>query len=206
MTQPRIARPQLGGQSREICKAFPQTKHRPDSSAPCSGARRCALSLPGSPVSRQDASEGDALQESLRHAVLCVQLNFPMKPIGNAYRWSSAVHALPRPLPIHYRPAAGNENAASQVIHAFQTWCGNQTGQWHYDRGSSMTRRAKRAQSPCINVFRLNPRTGWCLGCGRTTAEVREWVKLTPFRRNRLERELAQRVAKLGQRAPLEDE
>ncbi len=69
-----------------------------------------------------------------------------------------------------------------------------------------MTRRAKRAQSPCVDVCRLDPRTGWCLGCGRTTAEIREWVKLTPFRRNRLERELARRVAKLGQRTPLEDE
>ena len=69
-----------------------------------------------------------------------------------------------------------------------------------------MTRRAKRAQSPCVDVCRVDPRTGWCLGCGRTDAEIREWVKLTPFRRKRLERELARRVAKLGQRTPLEDE
>ena len=69
-----------------------------------------------------------------------------------------------------------------------------------------MTRRAKRAQSPCVDVCRLDPRTGWCLGCGRTAAEIGEWVKLTPFRRNRLERELARRVAKLEQRTPSEDE
>ena len=69
-----------------------------------------------------------------------------------------------------------------------------------------MTRRAKRAQSPCVDVCRVDPRTGWCLGCGRTDAEIRDWVKLTPFRRKRLERELARRVAKLGQRASLEDE
>ena len=69
-----------------------------------------------------------------------------------------------------------------------------------------MTRRAKRAQSPCVDVCRVDPRTGWCLGCGRTDAEIREWVKLTPFRRKRLERELAQRVAKLEKRASLEDE
>ncbi len=69
-----------------------------------------------------------------------------------------------------------------------------------------MTRRAKRAQSPCVDVCRVDPRTGWCLGCGRTSAEIRGWVKLTPFRRKRLERELAQRVAKLEKRTPLEDE
>ena len=69
-----------------------------------------------------------------------------------------------------------------------------------------MARRARRAQSPCINVCRLDPTTGWCLGCGRTSAEIKGWVKLTPFRRKRLERELAQRRAKLGQRASLVDE
>jgi predicted Fe-S protein YdhL (DUF1289 family) len=69
-----------------------------------------------------------------------------------------------------------------------------------------MTRRAKRAQSPCVDVCRVDPRTGWCLGCGRTSTEIKGWVKLTPFRRKRLERELAQRVAKLGHRASLEDE
>ena len=69
-----------------------------------------------------------------------------------------------------------------------------------------MARRAKRAQSPCVDVCRLDPRTGWCLGCGRTAAEIGAWAKLSPFRRKRLERELARRVAKLGQHVPSEDE
>ena len=69
-----------------------------------------------------------------------------------------------------------------------------------------MTRRAKRAQSPCVDVCRLDPRTGWCLGCGRTAAEIGAWVKLSPFRRKRLERELARRLVKLGPRMPSEDE
>ena len=69
-----------------------------------------------------------------------------------------------------------------------------------------MGRKARRAQSPCIDVCRLDPKTGWCLGCGRTAAEIGDWLKLTPFRRSRLERELARRLAKLGQRAPLESE
>ena len=69
-----------------------------------------------------------------------------------------------------------------------------------------MKRRAKRAQSPCIDVCRLDPKTGWCLGCGRTSAEIEEWRKLTPFRRGRLEREFARRLVKLGKRTPLENE
>ena len=69
-----------------------------------------------------------------------------------------------------------------------------------------MKRGAKRAQSPCIDICRLDPKTGWCLGCGRTAAEIGEWLKLTPFRRRRLEREFARRLAKLGQRTPLENE
>ena len=69
-----------------------------------------------------------------------------------------------------------------------------------------MTRRAKRAQSPCVDVCRLDPRTGWCLGCGRTATEIGAWVKLSPFRRKRLERELARRLVRLGPRTPSEDE
>ncbi len=69
-----------------------------------------------------------------------------------------------------------------------------------------MKRGAKRALSPCVDVCRLDPKTGWCLGCGRTTAEISAWIKLTPFRRSRLERELSRRLVKLEQRGPPENE
>jgi predicted Fe-S protein YdhL (DUF1289 family) len=29
--------------------------------------------------------------------------------------------------------------------------------------------------SPCVNVCTLNPKTGWCLGCGRTIREISNW-------------------------------
>ena len=29
--------------------------------------------------------------------------------------------------------------------------------------------------SPCTNVCRLHPRTGWCEGCGRSMAEITRW-------------------------------
>ena len=69
-----------------------------------------------------------------------------------------------------------------------------------------MKRAGKRLPSPCIDVCRLDPKTGWCLGCGRTAGEIGEWTKLTPLRRNRLQQELARRLMELGQSALLGSE
>lgn len=33
--------------------------------------------------------------------------------------------------------------------------------------------------SPCINVCRMDPRTGWCEGCGRTIDEIASWSALS---------------------------
>jgi len=51
--------------------------------------------------------------------------------------------------------------------------------------------------SPCIDVCRFDPRTGWCVGCGRTLEEARQWRKLPPFHRRRIEQELQRRLDKL---------
>lgn len=32
-----------------------------------------------------------------------------------------------------------------------------------------------RPASPCINVCRMSPDTGWCEGCHRTIDEIRQW-------------------------------
>ncbi|WP_262271674.1 DUF1289 domain-containing protein [Microvirga yunnanensis] len=48
--------------------------------------------------------------------------------------------------------------------------------------------------NPCISVCEFDRRTGWCLGCGRTIPEIREWRNLTPYRRTALLRELPRRV------------
>lgn len=69
-----------------------------------------------------------------------------------------------------------------------------------------MKRKGKRAPSPCIDVCNLDPKTGWCLGCGRTAGEIGEWLKLTPFRRSRLQQDLARRFGKLGERPLLGSE
>ncbi|MBW8055254.1 MAG: DUF1289 domain-containing protein [Nitrospira sp.] len=33
--------------------------------------------------------------------------------------------------------------------------------------------------SPCTNACRLDPRTGWCLGCQRTLDEITGWPTFT---------------------------
>jgi uncharacterized protein len=51
--------------------------------------------------------------------------------------------------------------------------------------------------SPCIDVCRFDPQTDWCLGCGRTLDEARQWRRLPPFHRHRIERELPRRLRSL---------
>lgn len=53
-----------------------------------------------------------------------------------------------------------------------------------------------RKDDPCVSVCEFDGRTGWCLGCGRTVPEIREWRKLTPYRRTKLARELHSRTAR----------
>jgi uncharacterized protein len=63
-----------------------------------------------------------------------------------------------------------------------------------------MNRTGKGVLSPCIDICRRDPKSGWCLGCGRMADEIAGWAKLSPFRRGRLRQELARRLAKLGAR------
>lgn len=36
-----------------------------------------------------------------------------------------------------------------------------------------------RPNSPCVNLCRIDPDTGWCVGCARTIAEIATWAKLS---------------------------
>ena len=55
------------------------------------------------------------------------------------------------------------------------------------------TRRA--IASPCISVCRLDPATGWCVGCLRTIDEIAAWGTLGDARRAQVMAELALRRA-----------
>lgn len=48
--------------------------------------------------------------------------------------------------------------------------------------------------SPCTDVCRFDLRKKWCLGCGRTTDEIKAWRKLSPYRRTALSLELKRRM------------
>jgi len=34
--------------------------------------------------------------------------------------------------------------------------------------------------SPCTGVCRIDPASGWCLGCRRTLEEIADWAMLSP--------------------------
>jgi predicted Fe-S protein YdhL (DUF1289 family) len=47
--------------------------------------------------------------------------------------------------------------------------------------------------SPCTNVCTIDPRSGLCLGCGRTLDEIAQWGSLGETERRRIMAELPQR-------------
>jgi hypothetical protein len=47
--------------------------------------------------------------------------------------------------------------------------------------------------SPCINVCRMNPATGYCEGCWRTIDEIAAWSKLDDQAKRAVWEALAQR-------------
>ncbi len=49
--------------------------------------------------------------------------------------------------------------------------------------------------SPCINVCRMDPRSGFCEGCRRTLDEIASWSALDDDARRRVWAALAQRRA-----------
>ena len=49
--------------------------------------------------------------------------------------------------------------------------------------------------SPCTKVCILDPRAGFCRGCGRNLEEIGRWTALTDDERSRVMAALAQRRA-----------
>jgi predicted Fe-S protein YdhL (DUF1289 family) len=48
--------------------------------------------------------------------------------------------------------------------------------------------------SPCINVCRIERRTGWCEGCRRTVDEIMAWPSATDDQKRAVLAELPTRV------------
>lgn len=53
--------------------------------------------------------------------------------------------------------------------------------------------------SPCTRVCLLDGTTGWCLGCGRTGAEIAGWLAMGTAERIALKAALPARLAALEQ-------
>ena len=54
--------------------------------------------------------------------------------------------------------------------------------------------------SPCVKVCSIDATTGWCLGCGRSMAEIASWSTLAPERRRAVLADLDGRKAKIVDR------
>ena len=55
-------------------------------------------------------------------------------------------------------------------------------------------------ESPCVKVCAIDATTGWCLGCGRSMAEIGNWSTLAPERRRAVMAELEARMAGIADR------
>jgi uncharacterized protein len=52
--------------------------------------------------------------------------------------------------------------------------------------------------SPCTKVCTIDPRSGLCLGCGRTLGEIAQWTSLDEGERGRIMAELPRRLETNG--------
>ena len=58
--------------------------------------------------------------------------------------------------------------------------------------------------SPCVDVCKIDPATGWCLGCARTIEEIAAWASLDNGGKRRIWKLLPARRAVLAGRGPEE--
>lgn len=53
--------------------------------------------------------------------------------------------------------------------------------------------------SPCTNICRMSPDTGWCEGCQRTIDEITRWSRTSDDDRRRILAAVAERREHLGE-------
>lgn len=54
--------------------------------------------------------------------------------------------------------------------------------------------------SPCLDLCKFDRRTDMCVGCFRTTDEIRQWRKMTDHKRRQILAERSRREAKIVER------
>lgn len=52
-------------------------------------------------------------------------------------------------------------------------------------------------KTPCINICVVDPQSGFCIGCGRTSAEIAGWVRMSDAEREAIMEELPPRVTSI---------
>ena len=55
-------------------------------------------------------------------------------------------------------------------------------------------------ETPCVKICVVDPETGFCIGCGRTRAEIGGWLGMSPEQRRAVMVELPERVEGLTRR------
>ena len=55
----------------------------------------------------------------------------------------------------------------------------------------------KRDQSPCVDVCKYHGPKGWCIACGLTSNEFKNWKRMKPFGRKALLKKLERRKSDL---------
>jgi predicted Fe-S protein YdhL (DUF1289 family) len=55
-------------------------------------------------------------------------------------------------------------------------------------------------QSPCLDLCKFDRKTDMCVGCFRTTDEIRKWRKMTDHKRRSVLSERRRREGKLASR------
>lgn len=58
-------------------------------------------------------------------------------------------------------------------------------------------------ENPCIDICIFDGQTGWCLGCGQTREEARDWRKMKPYNQKQLLNDLPRRLKKLTDQGKL---
>ncbi|SKC56809.1 DUF1289 domain-containing protein [Paraburkholderia hospita] len=56
--------------------------------------------------------------------------------------------------------------------------------------------------SPCVDVCRIDGKSGLCVGCLRTREEIRGWKSMTDHRRHQVINDRTRREAKLQCKSP----
>lgn len=63
---------------------------------------------------------------------------------------------------------------------------------------SGLTMRATKIETPCIRLCKMHPDRGFCEGCGRTLAEIGDWLTLSDHQRRAVMDSLPARLATMA--------